>query len=137
MPRQFPHLLQEDQQLWIRFLEANPTMHKQYDYDVRVGTGRDPGPETDSNVRLDAVMLSQRRIDAVGLNPDAITIVEISLNAGFTQIGELIAYPVLYRQTFKPTLPLRRLLVAETLQTDIEPVLFEFGIPFLLFPKED
>lgn len=134
MAKQFPHLLPADKKLWEEFLETQYNIYDSYDYDVRVGDGRDPGPTYPENIRRDAVLLSQRRIDAVGFRPTSITIIEVSLDAGLTQVGQMSVYPVLYQQTFKPQLPLERLIVARRLQDGIETTLQENRIPYVLIP---
>ncbi len=134
MPRHFPHLLKEDKELWIDFLRSDHNIYDRYEYDIKVGYGRDPGPDFPIYIREMAVNISRRRIDAIAFLPNAITIIEISIFAGLTQLGQLIAYPCLYKQTTPLNLPLKTLLIARAIQTDIEPVLIERKMPFLLYP---
>jgi hypothetical protein len=135
MPRAYPHLLKDDITLWERFLASPYNVFTDYEYDIRVGEGRDPGPDYDRNIRKMALDLSQRRIDAIGRTTSGITIIEISTAAGLTQIGQLLAYPSLYRKTFNFTGTIHRLLVAQTLQSDIEEVLINEALPFILLPE--
>ena len=88
-----------------------------------MGLGRDPGPDYPKNIRAMAFDLSMRRIDAVGFTPTEIVVIEITHSAGLTAIGQVRAYPVLYALTFHPSLPVRPLLVAGELQSDIRFVL--------------
>lgn len=134
MARKFPHLLKEDIQLWEEFLKSPFNIYNRYDYDIQVGDGRDPGKKYPDHIRVMAINISRRRIDAVGFQPNAITIIEISTSAGLTQLGQLQAYPCLYQITYSPKLPLKRLLVAQAIQTDIEPVLLDQKIPYLVLP---
>lgn len=134
MPRHFPHLLPEDKELWTDFLLLNPNRFTRYEYDIKVGFGRDPGPDFPINIREMALNISRRRIDAIGFTDNAITIIEISVFAGLTQLGQLMAYPCLYKSTTEVTLPVNRLLVARAIQTDIEPVLIDHKIPFEVIP---
>lgn len=134
MPRRFPHLLKEDIELWEQFLDSPHNIYNRYNYDIQVGFGRDPGPNFPINIREMALNISRRRIDAIGFTNNAITIIEISVFAGLTQLGQLMAYPTLYETTYKITLPIKRLLIARAIQTDIEPVLVKHQIPFKLFP---
>lgn len=120
--------------MWERFLKAHPDKYKHYDYDVRVGTGRDPGAQVPPNIRRMASDLSKRRIDAVGYTDSHLTIIEITLSAGLRAIGQLIVYPYLFRDTNNiATLP-DVLLVAAEIQTDIKSILDELRLPYLLFP---
>ena len=134
MPRHFPHLLPEDRELWEDFLNTSSNIYSDYHYDLKVGEGRDPGPDFPDHIRDMAVNISRRRIDAIGFIAETPTIIEISVNAGLTQLGQLMAYPCLYRIQTGTTLPIQRLLVARSIQTDIEHVLIDQKIPFLIVP---
>ena len=134
MPREYPHLLKEDILLWKRFLASQHNLYTTFEYDVRVGDGRDPGPYYDKNIRKMALDLSQRRIDVIAHTTTDITIIEISLNPGLTQIGQLLAYPTLYKLTYHYTGIIKTLLVAATLQSDLQPVLHEGHMPYVLLP---
>lgn len=133
--RNYPHLLQPDIELWERFLDANPDKFSHYDYDVRVGLGRDPGAASPENIRRMSIDLSQRRIDAIGYTDSHLTIIEITLSAGLRAIGQLLAYPLLYREAYKPTLPIKLLLVASQIQTDMQSVFDHQKIPYLTYPE--
>lgn len=130
--RYYPHLLPDDITIWERFLNLHPHDYTRIEYDVRVGEGRDPGDAFPDNIRKMGLDISMRRIDAVGHAPDRIDVIEITRTAGLTSIGQLTAYPKLYRDKFRPTLPLRAVLVAEELQTDIQPVLDTLPITIYL-----
>lgn len=117
--RQFPHLLPDDILIWEAYLADPLITWDSIDYDVRVGKGRDPGLAIAPNIRQMAIDLSQRRIDAVGHGPTFIDIIEITRSAGMTALGQLELYPILYQSTFSPAKPLRTLLVAAEIQSDI------------------
>lgn len=133
--RFYPHLLPQDIEVWKRFLAAHETEYDSFEYDLRVGDGRDPGPDHEQNIRTMAIGLSQRRIDAVGHRNGAIDIIEITTRAGLTSIGQLQVYPNLYKKLNPSANNVTPILVAERLQDDILPYLLESGIRFLLFPE--
>ena len=137
MPRHFPHLLPLDRELWIDFLDLPANVYKDYQYDVKVGDGRDPGPDFPDHIRQMALNISRRRIDAIGFTGTTPTIIEISTNAGLTQLGQLMAYPCLYKIQIPESPEPQRLLVAREIETDIEPVLRNQRIPFLIVPIAD
>lgn len=133
--RQFPHLLPRDIEVWEAHLAAHPDDYQYIDYDVRVGRGRDPGPDYTDAIRSHALDLSKRRIDAVGHAVDHIAIIEITTRAGLKALGQMAAYPVLYALTFKPTLPLRQVLVCAELGTDAEPAFMQSTITVYQYPE--
>ena len=136
MPRKhFTHLLEPDATLLAAYLEANPHRYDHLDFDVRVGLGRDPGPDFDSSMRKMALALSQRRIDCIGFRSNRIDIIEVTLSAGLTALGQMLAYPQLYQETFNPTLPLVSVLVTYELEADTEQVFRGHGIEVNIMPR--
>jgi hypothetical protein len=134
--RFYPHLLDPDIDLWIRFLDLHESEYIRFDYDVRVGKGRPAEPHHSPEIQKMAIELSQRRIDAIGYQENSLTIIEITCSAGLKCIGQMETYPILYKQTYNPKLEVKTLLLAETLQADIEPILIYRGYDYMVLPKE-
>ena len=130
--RKYPHLLPDDIAIWERFLSAYEKRFNSFDYDVRVGLGRPADTSLPENIQKAAIALSQKRIDVVGHTDDAIMCIEITGHAGLKAIGQLVAYPLLYAETFKPTKPVLPLLVCAQLHPDVKPVLDSLKVPFYL-----
>lgn len=125
----YPHLLPVDVPCWEWFLSKYGNQFELIDYDVRVGVGRDPGPEFPDNIRTMAIDLSMKRIDAVAYMPDQIWAIEITKHAGLKALGQLIAYPLLFTLKFNPVLPVQPVLVCEDLITDMEIVYTALEMP--------
>ena len=130
--KRYPHILPPDVPVWERYLARGGDHHKLIEYDVRVGLGRDPGPEFPENMRAMALDLSFRRIDAVAHDSHQITVIEITRYAGLTAIGQVMIYPILYRLTFMPSLPIVALLVAEEFESDIQVTADQMGVAYVL-----
>jgi hypothetical protein len=128
------HLLPDDAALFQEYLDAHPDLYTHIEYDVRVGLGRDPGPDFPSDIRNMAVHLSQRRIDAVGFRPGRIDIIEVTLRAGIKALGQLIAYVDLYQSSFFPTVPLYPILVTRAFSSDAEHIFRTRQIQTFLYP---
>lgn len=131
----FTHLLPADAELMAAFLELYPDRYLTIDYDVKVGIGRDPGANYSDQIRKMAIHLSQRRIDAVGTAANFIELIEITVSAGLTALGQLQAYPLLYLQTYMTALPAIPLLLTYGFQSDMEQVYREHAIPFIIIPR--
>jgi len=126
----YPHLLPGDVIVWEQFLLDHGDLFIAYDYDVRVGDGR-PMPDLPTqNLRKMATDLSQRRIDVVAHAATSRTIIEITHTAGLKAIGQMSAYPTLYRTKYPGEYKLNSLLVAGQLESDIIPVLQQMKIPY-------
>ena len=130
--KRYPHILPPDVPVWERYLAKYRHRHDLIEYDIRVGMGRDPGPEYAENMRAMALDLSYRRIDAVGHSSGHITTIEITKTAGMTALGQVQVYPVLYKLTFMPSLPIISLLVAEEFESDIRVTADQLGVVYVL-----
>lgn len=131
MHHPYAHLLPPDVPVWERYLDIHRSAYDLLEYDVRVGLGRDPGAQYPQNIRLMALDLSYRRIDCVAHSHGVITVIEITTIAGFKAIGQIVSYPLLYTLTYSPNFPVRAMLVCESLQSDIKPVIQTLGIPYV------
>jgi len=131
----YPHLLQPDIDLWIRFLALHQAEYERFDYDVRIGKGRDVGDIYNDKIRKMAIGLSQRRIDVVGYKAKSIEIIEITLSAGLKCIGQMETYPILYKETYNPPLPITTLILTEQIESDIEPILNQRNYKVVVLPK--
>lgn len=138
MPRKhFTHLLPDSAALIASFMKAMPGRYTDLDFDVHVGMGNDPGVSFDASTRQSAIQLSQRRIDCVGFAADRIDIIEITPKAGLTALGQLVAYPMLYAQTFPQQLPLFGVLIAHEFRPDIQAIFDALRIEYHLMPRPD
>ena len=133
----YPHLLPVDGEIWHTHNAAHCDQYSQLEYDVRVGDGRDPGPDFPENMRAMALALSCRRIDVVGTRGNTLDIIEVTHSAGLKAIGQLIAYPILYRQTYPTTMILNPVLVAGEIQTDVLPILDRLHIQYYVYPLSE
>jgi len=131
----YPHLLPPDIPVWLGFLKEYGHQFHRFEYDVRVGQGR-PAPLTyPENIRQMALDLSMRRIDAVGFTAAGIIVIEITRLAGLRAVGQLVTYPILYRQTFDPKQTVNPLLVCQEIDSDIKPILIEKNIDYVIIPE--
>lgn len=130
----YPHMLDQDAPILTAFLKEFGHRYTAVSFDVRVGTGRDPGPDFPENIRKDALDLSRRRIDALGHARDHVDIIEVTDAAGTTTIGQLITYQNLYIQDHHPDTRPSLILAARTLQTDMRPAFNALNIELHLYP---
>jgi len=132
--RYFPHLLPYDIPLWKAFLDKHADEYIKFEYDIRVGQGSSPPPSLDPEMQQMWRDLSTKRIDAIGIKPDSIEIIEITRRAGIKAVGQLTVYPLLYAHTYAPLLPLVPHLVTSELISDIETVLITNNIKTTIIP---
>lgn len=132
--KRYPHLLDQDAPVLTAFLLQHGHDYRQVDFDVRIGTGRDPGPDYDEYIRKMALDLSRRRIDALGTGPRGTDIIEVTSDAGMTALGQLIAYRTLWIREHPDLDRPRIVLAARSLQTDVLQAYKEMGVVMHLYP---
>lgn len=128
MAQPFPRLLPDDAAVLQRYLDKFGNQYTYLLYDVRVGLGRDVGVQDLPATRDMAIDLTQRRIDAVGQTKNEIHILEVTRIIGLKAIGQYFAYPCLYIRTFRPGLPVKPIIVAEDVQSDIQTCIIDLNI---------
>lgn len=130
----YPHLLDQDAPILTAYLKQHGHRYTNVQFDVRIGAGRDPGPDYPDNIRKDALDLSRRRIDALGHTPTHAEIIEVTDAAGTTTIGQLLTYYELYIQDHNPHTKPKLILAAHSLQTDMRPAYNALNIEVHLYP---
>jgi len=99
----YPHMFPRDIEIWHKFLGIYASEYTGFDYDLKVGSGRDYSAEPDKMLRRGAFINSKKRIDAVGYQPDQITVFEVKPDATASAIGQAIAYCRLYEKEYAPS----------------------------------
>lgn len=117
MPK-YPHMMPNEEPIWDKFLAIYGHQWEAFDYDVRVGRGVDPGPDYEPEWRRLAQLLTQKRIDAVGYRKGEIWIFEVKPYGGLSALGQLLAYEVLYRETYNPKETIKLALVTGRINQD-------------------
>lgn len=136
MPRKhYTHLLPPDAELLAAYILSRPDHYDNMDFDVKVGQGADPGTSFAPTIRQMAIQLSQRRIDCVAVTDTRIDIIEVTLRAGLTSLGQLLAYPRLYTSTYNPALPVHPVLVTYAFAPDIQAIYDDHGIEYHVMPR--
>jgi hypothetical protein len=101
---------------WLLLHEGE---YDSFDFNVRLGSGFDPGPKYEDNIRRQWIMNTQKRLDAVGYQGNQATIIEAKRRAGLSNIGQLVGYKVLWLRDHPDTPTPKLLLVTTSVQTDI------------------
>lgn len=84
--------------IWKNWLFANSTRFDRYEYNVRLGSGADPGPSYSDSARRMWIANSMKRADVVAVKSGRVTIIEVEESPGLTAFGQLAGYLTLWRQ---------------------------------------
>ena len=134
MANRYPHMLPDDVPVWERWLQAHPDPNATIDYDVKVGRGIDVREDIPDPWASMAVDLSMKRIDAIITSGDTILIIEVKKIAGWTAIGQILGYPVIFINTYHPTLAVSALLVTESFTLDTRDIMDFYHLPYEIMP---
>ena len=124
----YPAMNVDEVLVWREFLRLHQTEFDRFDYNTRIGSGTDPGPEFSENIRKMAVALSQLRLDAVGFRGEAATIFEVKRNAGPQNVGQLLTYNAVWTRAKMSPVPPSLVLVCADFTPNILPVIADTGI---------
>lgn len=127
MPR-YPHMLPNEIPLWERWLALHGSEYENFNYDVHVGRGTDPGPTYDQKWRDLAITLTQKRIDATAEKDGVVYIFEVKPDAGLGAVGQLVSYRDLYRREFNYIGSIRLVCITTRVDEDIRYVMVKNGI---------
>lgn len=132
MPLKYPHMAREDEPVWERWLALHQAEFLTFLYDIRVGSGAElpsgGDPKYDDMWRD----LTRKRIDVIARRPGLDLIIEVKKIAGWTALGQILGYPVLWSADREAINPIGTLLVCEQLMPDLETVLNAYSLPFEL-----
>jgi len=113
-----PHMAGRDLGLWARWREALPFPYQGFYFDAALGTppAADPTLRPEANIAWEAILA--RRIDAVGILPEAYHIIELRRGADQAAIGAVEIYCFLWRQDPPDPRPCLPILVTDALDPD-------------------
>lgn len=125
-----PSLTPLDLAVWRRFLILRPSMFDAFNFQVAVGSGQ-PLPASASDADRKAWdKLTSKRIDAVGINKDGITVIEVKPRGGASALGQALVYRDLYIQKMKPAQPVAALVVCNYIDEDVRLSALRYNVSF-------
>lgn len=125
---------------WLDFRSKQPGIIPApgdvFDYNFRLGKGRDPGPEFTEAIRRQAIMATQFRVDAVGFQNGVPVIIEVDRNAGPAQTGQVLSYEAMWRNAKLTPVDPTMLLVTDDFKENALDLLRESGIKLVTVPVD-
>ena len=125
----YPHMIGEDREIWSRFIDMFPDRFDTADYDFRVGKGMVTDPSWPEYMKVDAIALTQKRIDVLAWKGEQPTIIEVKKRVGLSALGQVLGYKVLFMKYFSHFQDPEMLIVCEKISIDDHDVLEGNRIP--------
>ena len=137
--RFFPGLIPIESQLWRTWLPEHEGEYDTFEYNVHVGEGINIAPRSlegdpalQSKIQEQFRQATQKKIDVVGFQGDAMTIFEVEERPGTRALGQLLTYRELLHKQRPPTSVTTLALVARRLGTDMRTVFERSGVKIWL-----
>jgi len=124
----FPGMLPREIIIFRNWLRMYETQYDRIEYNVRIGSGLDPGPTWPDYVRQSAIANTQLRIDAVAYKGDAVTLIEVKDKAGASALGQLLTYEAVWLEDHPGSAPPALTLITNRLQNNLLPLLRKSNI---------
>jgi len=126
--RRYPHLLPVDAALWDRFIRFYPDVYEKVAYDVHLGEGVIPPLDLDVKLKGMVRLLTQKRMDVLGVMDGVLTIIELKSYAGTTAVGQLMTYRSLFQKQYADMPIPELLIITDQMQPDMDVVCRQFSI---------
>ena len=123
-------MMPADVPVWDRWLALHRQEFDTFLYDVRVGEGADMSEAPDHALNDAYKDLTKKRIDVIARSLQLDLIIEVKDVLTFTALGQIIAYPILYERTHKPTRSVGILLLGASIMNDLPIVLETLQVPY-------
>jgi|SRR5215469_7892423 len=132
----FPGMLPREVLIFKNWLVAHESEFDSFDYNVRIGSGHDPGPAWPDYVRQQAIANTQLRIDAVAHKNGAVSIIEVKDRAGASAVGQLVTYDAVWQEGTAGLPAPNLILVTNRVQPNILPLIKKANIRLDVVPTD-
>jgi hypothetical protein len=132
----YPAMQVDEILVWRNWLQLHQAEYDRFDYNVRIGTGVDPGAAFPQNIRDMAIAIRSLRLDAVGYQGDTPTIFEVKRRAGPENVGQLLTYRTVWEAQQLSSSGPRLVLVASDVITHNLPIVQQSNIELVLVPTD-
>lgn len=124
----FPAMARTDRPIWERWLDKHANEGWEgFAYNLRLG-GQQPPPGTDPQAAKMWRDVTSKRIDALGVKPDSLSIIEVREGAKGSAIGQLLGYAALWAALAIDARPVKLLLVTDSADADTALIAFQQGV---------
>lgn len=132
----YPAMQVDEILVWRNWLQLHQAEYDRFDYNLRIGTGVDPGPSFPDNIRQMAIAIRSLRLDAVGYQGGTPTIFEVKRRAGPENVGQLLTYRAVWESQQLSAAAPALVLVCSDLSQHILPIVQQSGIRLELVPTD-
>ena len=115
----YPHLSPDDSRIWGTFLQINSESINKIAYDIPVGKGRLPSPNSEANQIKNWRYLSSFKIDVLAATNFGYWLFECKHEANPESVGQIIVYSYYLKDQFHIESRIRKTILCDTVHPDL------------------
>src|SRR6266850_4330538 len=115
------------------YVRRNPERWEDYQFNFRLGSGLDPGPNYEDGIRRMNILLTQKRVDMVTRKGGLYGLWELKARAGLSALGQLLGYAAMWEKEGRPTSGLTLGIITRLVDADVSIALVRHNIAVELF----
>jgi hypothetical protein len=116
--------------IWRTWLKAHEDLYTDYDYNIYLGQGEDPGPTFEQNVRDMWIKNTQFRADAVAYRNGVPVIFEVEDDCSIRAVGQIMAYKFMWVKEQRSAVEPKMAIVCRNFNANVLPMVRDAGIEF-------
>jgi hypothetical protein len=126
--RLYPAMNPPESEIVRKWLTAHREGFDRIEFNVRLGDGEQWPDHFDEETRRIGQLQTQKRADVVAWRGDSPTLIEVKPRIGFSALGQLLGYRVLWRKTFPERQLPALVAIGETAVSEAAEVFAEHGV---------
>lgn len=124
----YPHMLEEDTEIWRRFITLGDYVPDVVWYDVRVGSSVHLDKDQPEWMIRMADKLTRKRIDVVGKVGSSFWVIELKPIASYDCFGQVIYYAYDFQREYVSTADVVPVIITDFADPDILPICSVVGV---------
>lgn len=118
----------------LAWLEKHVSEFDSVEFNLRIGTPQDLGVGYTEEIRRQAALNSQKRVDMIAFDGKEVTIVEVKVRIALGALGQLLGYRHLFQEDHPMFAVVRLVAIGHDALIDVPEVFRAHGVDVELFP---
>ncbi len=129
------HFKPQEAALWQRFQTGAKIPTSELEFDLELGRGMTPPPDTPEWILRMIRSLTVKRADVIWHAPAADFIIELADRIEPSTVGKLLTYRHLYQAQFPSSKPTLLITISTRIAPDMQAVLDALAIAYVILPE--
>ena len=120
--KRYLHMKSDEAAIWTKFLRQTELEFDRIIYDLHLGKGQPIVPGEPPYITALKRAVTRKRVDAVGMNDEAVWIFEVKPRVGMSALGQLLSYYELYAKEYPTDRYVFLAAIGERKEPDIDDI---------------